>query len=211
VPQLNPANRFWAAIAAQGLAVMLLFLIGFIFEIGYTSAKPISVESGLQYIWFIAFLILIGLVVGFFLGFAPAHRCGSFEHPCVDKTVMVFLYCDIPLLTFLVCIQGGLSKSMFFPLFFLIPVAHKVVERDDRLDRVIRGTIAIGVGMLLCCVVSISVAYGVKNPFSKVLSVTDYSTLTPARFAFALFLVSLISLLIPILQMKIIRMPEAGK
>src|SRR5438876_9110542 len=116
MPQLNARNRFWALIAAQGLGVILLFLIGIIFDIG---TKPVAAEAGLQYLWSIAFLALLGLVVAFFVGFLPAHRSGTFEHSCVDKMVTVLLYCDIPLLTILVCKQGGLSKSVFFTLFLM--------------------------------------------------------------------------------------------
>ncbi|HBB96843.1 MAG TPA: hypothetical protein DC054_15805, partial [Blastocatellia bacterium] len=179
MPQLNARNRFWAVIAAQGLGVMLLILIGIIFDMG---PKPVEAEAGLQYLWSIAFLALLGLVASFFVGFVPAHRKDLFEDVWVDKTIEILLYCDIPLLTILVCKQGGLSKSVFFPLFLMIPVAHRLVERDDQLDRVTRGAIWCGVGMLLCCVVSISGAFHIRSPLS-ILSVTDYSTLPPKRFA----------------------------
>jgi hypothetical protein len=203
--QLHPGNRFLAVFAAQGLGVGLLFVIGLVFELFYKSAKPIGVAEGVEYIWFIAVLVLIVWVVGSLVGFIPA-RCKKvkeFEDAWVDWTVRTFLYCDILLLTILVCKQGGLSKSVFFPLFLMIPVAHRLVERDDKLDRVIWGAIVIGVAMVLCYFVSIGRLGG--------FSVTDYSTLTPKRFALALVIVALISLAIPIFQTKIIeKWPAAG-
>jgi hypothetical protein len=38
-----------------------------------------------------------------------------FEDVWVDRTIKTLLYCDIPLLTILVCKQGGLSKSSVLP------------------------------------------------------------------------------------------------
>ena len=104
-----------AGLAAQGLGVILLFLIGSIFELFYTSTKPVGVEEGVEYIWLIAVLVLIVWIVGSLVGFVPAaRRKGSFDDAWVERTVKIFLYFDIPLLTILVGKQGGLSKSCFF-------------------------------------------------------------------------------------------------
>lgn len=204
--QLHPGTRFRAVIAAQLLGVILLFVICLVFELFYKSAKPIGVEEGVEYIWSIDGLVLFVLVVGSLVGFIPA-RCKKekkFEDTWVDWTVRIFLYGDILLLAILVCKQGGLSKSVFFPLFLMIPVAHGLVERDDKLNRVIWGAIVIAVAMALCYLVSIGRLRG--------FSVTDYSTLTPERFALALLIVALISLAIPIFQTKIIeKWPADGE
>ena len=170
-----------------------------------------AIEGGMHAIFFIAFLVLVGLILGFYLAFSLAKKCGGvshfFDHPCVDKMLGTFLLIDIPLLTLLVCLQGGLTRSMFFPLFFLIPVAHYAVEQEGKQNRVLWGVGAIAVCMIVSYFVSYFVAAGNMQYLFGLspLRITDFSTLTPERYALALLVVSLISLFIPVVQMRIIR------
>jgi len=202
--------RFWATIAAQLGGVLVLFFIGIIFFVGDFSHRK-DVELGVQWIFVIAFLVFIGLIIGALRAFFWAHKCGGFDHPCVDKTIETFLIVDIPLLTILVCQQGGLSRSIFFSLFFLIPVAHLAVEQEGKRIRVLKGLLAIAISMVITFIVSFSVSYGFNNLFGiDFLTVTDFTSSTPKRFAAGVLIVSLITLLIPILQMKIIRLPSSS-
>jgi hypothetical protein len=196
----DPGNRFWATIAAQTAGVLLLFLIGLIFDI--TERCQQDIESGVHWIFVIAFLVFIGLVVGCVQAFVPTQKC-NLNHDHVDTTLNTFLYVDIPLLTLLVCMEGGITRSMFVPLFFLIPIAQRAVEQSTSLRRVLRGVVAIATGMLLSTIVSVFVARNMRHLFGlSFLRVTDFSTLAPRRYAAAILTVSLISLGIWILQMQ---------
>jgi|ERR1044071_663292 hypothetical protein len=211
---LNSRLRFWATVAAQVAGILLLFFIGIIFEVFADPTdhmRRMAVASGMHAIFIIAFLVLLGLVFGVYLSFNLAKKCGGVEHfyddPCVDKMLGAFLVIDIPLLTILVCLQGGLTKSIFFPLFFLIPVAHYAVEQRGKRHRVLWGVEAIAVCMIISYAVSYFMAsFKMQSLFGlSFLRITDFSALAPERYALAVLIVSLISLFIPVLQMRIIR------
>lgn len=221
-----PGNRFWATIAAQAGSVFLLFFIGIIFDIGAirapcpsvqpgaqveavalldAAAKAEAVEVGVQVIFVIALLVFIGLVVGSYRGFKDARDCGGeFIESCVEKTVTTFLIFDIPLLTILVCLEGGLTRSMFSPLFGLIPLAHYAVERR-RKDRVLKDILAVVIGIIISFLVSIFITEGKIWGW---VTVTDFSSIARRQYALAILFVTLVSIMILILQMRLIRIPK---
>jgi hypothetical protein len=205
---IAPGNRFWATIAAQTGGVLLLFFMAIIFDVGsiFERERPCGeIEVGVQWIFIIASLVFAGLVVGFYRGFKHAHECNEFNDSCADRALMTFLYVDIPLLTTLVCLQGGLTRSMFSPLFGLILAAHYAVERRDKMRRVLWDVVAVVAGIVISFAMSILVARGMKSLWG--VHIVDFSTLTPTRYALAILWVSLVSVFIFILQMQIIRMP----
>jgi hypothetical protein len=214
----NSRLRFWATIAAQVAGMLLLFFIGTIFEIfsDPTAPERPAIAGGMHAIFIIAFCVLIGLILGVCLSYKFAGKCQGVKHfydhhPCVDKMLGTFLIVDIPLLTLLVCLQGGLTRSIFFPLFFLIPVAHYTVEQRSKRHRVLWGVIAIAACMILSYFVSFFMAArNMQNLFGlSFLRITDFSNLARERYALAVLIVSLISLFIPVIQMRIIRPKRA--
>jgi hypothetical protein len=194
----TPNERFWAAIGAQAAGALLLLSIGNVFPVGRT-----DLSEGLGWIHCMAAVAIAALVVGLLLFKVAKYRCKD-SNTCVDTVILTILAFDIPIVTFLVCQQGGLSRSMFVPLFFLIPAAHLAVERPGKRYRVYVVASFIAVGMIFSWFVSWR---NLVNIWSW--PVTDFSTLAAQRFATAILIVSLISLFIPLLQWGIIKLlPE---
>src|SRR5207247_8772534 len=70
--------------------------------------------------------------------FIQAARFGkrvALDHGAVDVSIVSFVTLDITLLLFLVCQEGGLCRSVFLPVYFLIPLAYMSVERDRKSTR----------------------------------------------------------------------------
>jgi cytosine/uracil/thiamine/allantoin permease len=201
----DPGNRFWATVAAQTAGVLVLFFIAIMFDVGKKCDSIL--EPGLQMIFIISFLVFLGLVLGFVRAFLPAQKCG-FNDSCVDRALNTFLAVDIFFLTLLVCLEGGLTRSMFSPLFVLIPIAHSAVESDDKTPKIIKVLGLVVACTLVTLVVSILVSKGMQNLFGlSFLQIVDFSAKEPTRFAFSLFFVTLISFFIFILSKEIIKMP----
>jgi hypothetical protein len=199
-----PQNRFWATVAAQTAGVLLLFFIAIIFDVG--KQCQLAIEPGVQTVFVVAFLVFVGLVVGFLRGFMPAQECG-FDDPCVNRTIKTYLWVDISLLTILIALEGGLVHSMFWPLFVLIPIAHNTVEQTGKKQRVVKVVLII-IGCTVIIFLFSIFGDGMNYLFRfSFLPITDFSTLAPKRFAFATAFVSIVSSLIFILSLKIIRMP----
>jgi len=207
----NPSakERFWLAVGAQGAGILLLLSIGNVFPAGQT-----DLSTGLDWIHIMGFLGLGALVVGFLSSLVAKRWCQE-AHSCVDSTIITFLLFDIPIVLFLVCQQGGLSRSMFVPLFFLIPGAHLAVERRQNRYRVYIGVGLIALCLMVSCMVSrntplnLPTNVGQSDPTLRVYGslatrITDFSILAPKRFALATLIVSLIALLIPMTQWGIV-------
>lgn len=193
----NPTarERFWAAVGAQTAGALLLLFIGNVF-----GANPrVELSAGLGWIHRMAVMAIGALIVGLTLFKLAKRKCKD-SHTCVDAVILTLLAFDIPIVSFLVCQQGGLSRSMFVPLFFLIPAAHLAVERPDKKHRVYVATCFIGAGILVSWFVSWSNPIKLGSVF-----VTDFSGVDAESFATALLIVSLISLFIPLIQWGIVK------
>jgi hypothetical protein len=197
----TPKERFWAAVGAQVAGILLFLFIGNVFPVSHT-----ELSEGLSWIHTMAYIAFGALVVSLILGRLAKRWCKDFDS-CVDKVISVLLIFDIPIVLFLVCQQGGLSRSMFVPLFFLIPVAQLAVEQRGKRYRVYIGVFFIAVSLVISCLVSQGISP--QNPTLKMFGlgsvpITDFSTLAVNRYATAILIVSLISLAIPLLQWGIV-------
>jgi hypothetical protein len=207
----NADNRLWAAVAAQTAGVLILFLIGIIFDV-WNEPCLAAVEAGIHHIFIIAFMVFIGLLVGCVQVFVPTQKC-ELDDDHVDKIIKTFLVTDIPLLTLLVCLEGGLVSSVFAPLFFLIFVAYNAVEQPGRLRRKLLVLGMLAVGAFLSTVVSYLVIIGdLKKMFGlHTFSITIFSNLDAMRYNINFFLVTLLSLAVYIVQMNIIKVPRGRR
>ena len=204
-------NRLWAAVAAQTAGVLILFLVGIIFDI-WNEPCFAEMEAGIHHIFVIAFMVFVGLLVGCVQVFVPTQKC-ELGDDHVDKVIKTFLVTDVPLLTLLVCLEGGLVSSVFAPLFFLIFVAYNAVEQPGRLRRKLLVLSLLGLGIVCCSVVSYLVGLGVlKNLFGlRSLSITLFSNLDTTRYNINFLLVTLLSLAAYIVQLNIIKVPRGKR
>src|SRR5205809_5281245 len=126
--ELTPPERFAAIVTAQAAGLAVLFLIA-------NAAVPVGrpdLAPGIRWIGYATVTLIIVSLAGVFLTFGLSKRQsgnGSFTDSAVNWTVILYLLCDIFLLLFMVCQQGGLCRSMFVPIFFLIPIALKIVDK----------------------------------------------------------------------------------
>ena len=120
---------------------------------------------------------------------------------------------NIAILTLAVIQQGGLSKSVFVPMFFLIPTVVILLEHD-RLKQMHFGKVSLCIVLLLgSIIVALHQAYTVSmegmtqyNFLSFNVNVVNISqVIGPQPLEDALFLVSLFSLIVPVAEIAIIR------
>lgn len=201
-------SRFWATVAAQTAGVLLLFFIAIIFDL-WNAPCSTSLEKGIHQIFVVAFLVFIGLVAGCATAFIPTQRC-DLKDAHVNRTLFIFLFFDIPLLTFLVVIQGGFSRSVFTPLFFLIYIAYNAVEEEGSKNRKLAILGVIEFCMLLAWLAPTYLPPGKMVGGIEFLTVTDFSAVDVERYSFTNFLVASLSLAIYVVQLRIIRLPRGS-
>lgn len=202
----STVNRFWATVAAQTAGVLLLFFIAIIFDL-WNEPCSANLEAGIHQIFVVAFLVFIGLVVGCATSFIPTQDCPLGEMH-VSRTLFIFLCFDIPLLSCLVILEGGFSRSVFTPLFFLIYIAYNAVEQEERTFRKLA---ILGTLQIFMLVTWLAPYY--QPPNSRILgfeflTVTDFSVIDERRFSFTNFLVASLSLAIYVVQLRIIKLPQ---
>lgn len=124
-----------------------------------------------------------------------------------EVIIWIFLFVDIGIIFFLVCQQGGLSRSVLIQVFFLIPVAHLAVEQNMYLVWCVFAVVVVcivisnWVGRLVTAEVKKST--GVLPRFRLIGEITDFQTLAPAEYDIALWRMSVISMLIVAVQVII--------
>jgi len=217
----NPTVRASLTLAAQSLGFFLLFVLGTgTFEV---PAQPDKVQPdlirGLNFIVNISwvYLILSSLILIGLLFYAYIKK-GLDSHKPVDIMLLLYVGMDIVLLLLLVHQQGGLCRSMFLPVFFLIPTAYLIVERREKVFRWRRLIVLAVIMGCICSAYRVSVilqplpsdsSLGVSNKtvwflHHWPLQVTDFSMLAHADYDKAIFRASLISAFVPITQILIV-------
>lgn len=123
----SAACRYWAAAAAQIAGINLFIAIGFL---AFPSSKQ-EIEFGLRCIivgmWIVFTLSMFFFIPPFLRAWrGKTEKIGEFDHKDVDRMILLLFLIDMGMHTFLVCQEGGLNRSMFLPVFFLIPIAYTV-------------------------------------------------------------------------------------
>jgi hypothetical protein len=201
----SPPTRYWAAVAAQVAGINLFIAVGLL-------AFPFSqqdISLGLKFIVGGMLVVLMFSLVAFIFPFRRTwrrqHR--TFIHEDVDVMIFALFLIDICVHTFLVCQEGGLVRSMFLPVFFLIPIAYTLVERAERMRRLVWVFAITVLSMCICYRVSslVTTIQLRKLPLSQI-PITDFSlSAVPGNYDRALLITSLASLIIPTMQIKIIQ------
>lgn len=140
--RVNAETRFkatvWAQIAGFSILVALLLVFGIrnrdVFNSG-SDSKELWV--GLSYIMMMISVYLVGTAVTGAIPFLIAWIGGGqpYTEKNADIAIWTFVGMDICVLLFLVCQERGLCRSMFLPVFLLIPIVYVAVERTDKRSR----------------------------------------------------------------------------
>jgi len=214
----SPATRFLMTGAAQILGFILLISLG-MFAFSPTEDKDIM--RGLDFIRHsLIYYLIISLAIPLLVGIHIYYR-QELRHRQVDIILLLYVFFDLVILLFLVHQQGGLCRSMFLPVFFLIPTAYMIVERREHKFRW-RRLVVLG-AIVLCICRSYLVSRGLMPPSGVVAGQpvegivhflwwsgqsTDFPIRAHHDYDTALFCASLISASVPIVQMVIIKVQE---
>lgn len=218
----SPGVRAVLTLAAQSLGFILLFVLG-TGTFGVTSQPDIL--RGLKFITDVCwvYLLLSLLIVTVYLCYVAYRQKKFEEHFPVDVMLLTYVGMDIVLLLLLVYQQGGLCRSMFLPVFFLIPTAYIIVERRETKYRWRRLVILFIITGCICSSYHVAVTLPPSEvstnagpadvgPARGAISflawslpdVTDFSSLSHAEYDKAIFRASLISAFVPIIQLLIV-------
>jgi len=203
--------RLLMTLIAQTFGFGLLFLLGF--GIDFDIKNPV-IALGFQFIrtvvwWYLAltvFSFAVPLIVPFI------RRELMDWH--VDVVLILLVIVDIILTLLLVSQEGGLCRSMFLPVFFLIPTAYLIVERREPKFRWRRLVVLMAIVACICISYRVSKEHepdlkvGLVTPAHGSLhilrweigEITDFETLSHTPYDKAIFYASLISAFIPIFQ-----------
>lgn len=203
--------RFLAIVVGQLLGASLVYFVGTSPFIGGVSKRKEEIhkdiDSGLNMIKITAYVVFAALVIGGGLVLFLSKKYGECKHEHIDTLLYVFIGIDLLCLLFIVCQQGGLSHSMFLPVFFLFPAAYLAVVHPSKINTTYYLLGVIGVCIFISFWVSryrVSHSNFTKLPVLRVM-ITDFSTLYPTGHSFGLFIISLISIAIPALQLGILK------
>ena len=205
---VTPEGRFVAIIVGQLLGV--LFFTGVILPfINYGKLENeihrSDIMLGLKMIGIAGGILFLVLVVGLCVVLFLAKQSGEFKHEHVDILLWAFVGVDLIVLLFTVCQQGGLSRSMFVPVFFLIPAAYIAVVRESKISTTYYMLAVIGV----CVFISFWVSHyrASHSNFTELpllsVKITDFYGLYPNAYNWAFLIVCGTSLGIPALQLWI--------
>lgn len=211
----RPWHRLTMLVIAQLLGGFLLNVLGF----STFDPRNEKIALGLNFMKQVfGYYSVLSLLVLLLLG-ALVYLQRRLKQWHVDTALLCYVVIDITLLLFLVHQQGGLCRSMFLPVFFLIPTAYMFVERREkkmyyRLRRM---------GVLLIIVACLYRSYGVAAAllpgdghtaggaaegtaylFWWSGQVTDFSALAHGNYDNAVFIASLISAGVPIMQLVVL-------
>jgi len=209
----SPPIRLAMTGAAQVLGFMLLIILGmFTFPSGQE-----DIARGLD---FIKHCAICYLAISVLIPLGPlvyAYFRRRLCHIQVDIILLSYVASDLLILLFLVHQQGGLCRSMFLPVFFLIPTAYIIVERREPKFRWRRVVVLLAIVGCICRSYHVSLALmppaasGAGQPVEGIVhlfwwskQVTDFSTLAHWSYDSALFVASMISAFVPVVQIVII-------
>ncbi|HJR05961.1 MAG TPA: hypothetical protein VJ842_01595 [Pyrinomonadaceae bacterium] len=215
----SPTTRFAMTLAAQIIGYILLHILGG----SVFSSRLESIAPGLDFINHSAnYYLLISFAIPLLVGI-HAYICRELKQFHVDIILLAYVTCDLVILLRLVCQQGGLCRSMFLPVFFLIPTAYMIAERREPkfLYRLRRVLVLMAIVGCICTSYHVSemlmplTGNGAGQPIAgKVhllwwsIEVTDFSTLAHGSYDQALYIASMISAFVPITQIGIIMVRE---
>ena len=118
--------RFWAVIVGQAMGI--LFIIGVAGILPYVMFnwdkyrdKQKDAQFGLKIVVAAASCTFVVLAILFFRAM-PIKDKVTPEY--VELAIRWLIGVDLFCLSFIVCQQGGLTRSVFLPVFFLIPAAY---------------------------------------------------------------------------------------
>lgn len=188
-------HRFAAIFCGQILGVLILVVVG-IFP--FSSTTP-AMATGLAVIKWTIGIALGTSVLGLVVISLPYKRNGRLDHRSMNRALWLLVGVDLVALLFLVCQEGGLSRSMFFPMFFLIPAGYMVVEGPSKT----KGTYFVVAVTAACVLISFLVSASIPSKLDVILfsiSTTDFASLDPTGYNQSLVMVSLVSLGIPAAQ-----------
>lgn len=202
--QESAPTRYWAAVAAQVAGINLFITVGLL---AFPFNQP-DITLGLKFIVGGMLVVLTLSLVAFIFPFRRTWRSEqrAFIHEDVDLMIFALFLIDICVHTFLICQEGGLVRSMFLPVFFLIPIAYTLVERSEKIHRLF--------WVFLITVVSICICYRVSSLVTTTalgklpllqIPITDFSVLAKRNYDRAILITALASLMIPAMQIKIIQ------
>ncbi len=210
---LGASARFTVTITAQVAGLILLFVLGG----GTFPIDNQDIVRGLYFIqtimwWYLGVTLIVPTVI--LLYALVCVRCDPLDHPYIDKILLTYVGIDLLLLLLLVCQEGGLCRSMFLPVFFLIPIAYLAAEQPGHRVR----KLLVLLSIVVCIVISYLVSrwtmppQGTTNlqpaiPFGlggRTIHVTDFSTLAHASYDEAILYASLVSAFVPIIQIGLV-------
>lgn len=192
---MNDFHRLLAVLFTQCLGIIALGLIKD--ALGACQANQANLKRGLKMLSGCCGIATLALLGG---GGGPVLVALSQSQAWYangEATIWIFLFVDIGIIFFLVCQQGGLSRSVLIQVFFLIPVAHLTVEQDMCLVYWVFAVVAVCI--IICSCVGRRVTANVRK-FRLIGEITDFQTLAPAGYDRALWRMSCISMLIVAVQ-----------
>lgn len=201
--ELTAPQRFFAVAAAQFGGVLLLLFIGLI---PFAEGQP-NLAIGIRWIIYSMATTAGALILAMVITRHRAKKLQGIDDVAADRAINLFLIVDIPVVFFLVCQEGGLCRSIFIPLFFLIPMALLIVEPPDRMRRTYIVLASISVGITLSYFISRHVGvpassgiHSLSLPGGISLKLTYFDDDAHPGYDLSIFLVSLVSVVIPLVQ-----------
>lgn len=199
--ELRASERFAATIGAQIGGLFLLLVIAIPFP-----ASKTDIVKGKQWIEIAEVIIFLVLLLGMYLARRRSKKCnGIFDDSCVNITISTYIICDIPILLFLVCQQGGICRSILMPVFFLIPLAHREVEKREKWVKGVMGAIVLCIIFTFMVSLyvgdpSVSGVHSLPTPIRR-LTITDFSSPAAHKgYDWAILIAAIISVMIPFIQ-----------
>jgi hypothetical protein len=214
----SPVIRLIMTIVAQSGGFLLLFILG-------TGILPPegrgNIRFGFDFIRGISwrYVAISGAIL--FVGILVAAYARKFKHWHTDLVLLLFVALDIIMLLLLVYQQGGICRSMFLPVFFLIPTAYLIAERREKKYRWRRLLILALIVSCICFSYKVARNFPPGEPglartavtgdaqfFVWTIPITDWETLAHTDFDRGLFYVSLISAFVPLFQILVVIIQE---
>jgi hypothetical protein len=210
----SPKVRLFMTFTAQTLGFGLLFLLGFGIEF---DVKNPAIEPGFQFIRKVAWWYLGLTVFCFAVPLTVTFIRRELTDRHVDIVLILLVVVDTILTLVLVSQEGGLCRSMFLPVFFLIPTAYLIVERREPIFRWRRLLVLMAIVACICFSYRVSKEHepdlnlGLVKPAHGAVAIwrweigeiTDFETLSHTPYDKAIFYASLISAFIPIIQIGV--------
>lgn len=174
-PKVNAETRFkatvWAQIAGFSILVALLLVFG-IRNRDLLNPGPDYRElvAGLSYIQMMIGAYLVGTTITGAIPFLIAWIGGGqpYTQRNADIAIWTFVGIDICVLLFLVCQERGLCRSMFLPVFLLIPIVYVAVERPDKRSRTL-----LVLGIIMSAMI-VSYTFSDQRRFSFLMLLVTY-------------------------------------